>query len=299
MKRRALLAGLALAAALTTITARPADAQAPATGKAPARIVTLGGSVTEIVFALGAGDRVVGVDQSSHFPAEATRLPKVGNFRSVSAEGLLSLAPTLVIGTTDAGPPAVLAQLRAAGVEVHIVPTADDLARTEEKITGIGKALGLEAEARALAAKVKAEVRAASEWAEQTGNRPRVLFIYARGSGTLFVSGRGTAAHEMLRLAGADNAITAFEGYRALTAEAVVAAAPDIIAIPKLGLESIGGARGLLALPGIGTTPAGRARRIVTLDDGLLLGFGPRLGAAVRAFAAQLHPGLGSPDGDE
>lgn len=299
MKVRTLLAGFALAALAAG--ARPADAQVP-TAKAKSqteRIVTLGASVTEIVFALGAGDKVVGVDQSSDFPAEVARLPKVGNFRSVSAEGLLSLAPTLVIGTTDAGPPAVLAQLRSAGVKVHLVPTADDLAKTEAKILGIGKALGREAEARALADKVLADVRAANEWAEQTGRRPRVLFVYARGSGTLFVSGLGTAANEMIRLAGADNAITAFEGYRTLTAEAVVAAAPDIIAIPKLGLESIGGIRGLLALPGISATPAARARRVVTMEDGLLLGFGPRLGTAVRALASQLHPGLNSPGGDE
>lgn len=295
MRRRPLLLGLILALA----SAAPLAAQTASSGPAGERIVTLGGSVTEIVFALGAGDRVVGVDQSSHFPAEVARLPKVGNFRSVSAEGLLSLAPTIVIGTEDAGPPAVLAQLRSAGVKVHIVPTAVDLAKTEAKIVGIGRALGLEAEGRALADEVLGEVRAASEWAERADRKPRVLFVYARGGGTLFVSGRGTAAHEMLRLAGAENAVTSFEGYRSLTAEAVVAAAPDIIAIPSLGLESIGGVRGLLSLPGIAATPAGRARRIITLDDGLLLGFGPRLGSAVRAFANQLHPGLGSASGDE
>lgn len=287
----------AVAGGASPVAAQDAAAHEPRT-KAQ-RIVTLGGSVTEIVFALGAGEQVVGVDQSSHLPAEVAKLPKVGNFRSISAEGLLSLAPTLVIATDDAGPPAVLAQLRAAGVELHLVPTAQDLSQTVAKILGVGAALGLEEEARSLAAKVAGEVRAASEWAAGASSRPRALFIYARGAGHLFVSGRGTAAAEILRLAGADNAISAFEGYRSLTAEAVVAAAPDLIVIPTLGLESIGGIKGLLALPGIGATPAARARRIVTMDDGLLLGFGPRLGAAVRDLARQLHPEQGRAGGNE
>lgn len=255
------------------------------------RVVTLGGSVTEIVFALGAGERVVGVDRSSHRPAEVSRLPKVGNFRSVSAEGVLSLAPTLVIATDDSGPPATLAQLRAAGIEVHLVPTAENLEETTAKIVAVAQALGLDGEGRALADEVATEVRAASQEASSLPHRPRVLFIYARGAGTLFVSGRGTAAAEILRLAGAETAITTFEGYRALTAEAVVAAAPDAIVVPSLGLESIGGVEGLLALPGIGATAAGQARRIVTMDDALLLGFGPRLGRAVQDLARQLHAG--------
>jgi iron complex transport system substrate-binding protein len=108
-----------------------------------------------------------------------------------------------------------------------------------------------------------------------------VLFVYARGAGTLMVSGGGTSAAEMLRLAGATNAVQGFEGFRPLTAEAVVAARPDIVLLPSRGLASLGGVEAVLKLPGMALTPAGRARRVVALDDTLLLGFGPRLADAV------------------
>jgi iron complex transport system substrate-binding protein len=267
-----------------------------ADGQQKQRVVSLGGSVTEVVLALGAGDRLVGVDQSSASIPGAEALPQVSNFRSLSAEGVLSLTPSVVVATTDAGPPAALAQLKAAGVDVHLVPAAHTIDEAAAKIRAVGVALGMETAADALATRVTSEARAAVAAAEQlatrSGRRPKALFIYARGAGALFVSGTGTSATEMIRLAGAENAVTAFEGFRPLTAEAVVAASPDVIIVPERGLASIGGVAGLRRLPGVALTPAARAGRIVAIDDALLLGFGPRLGEAVRTLSHAIHGGM-------
>ena len=121
----------------------------------------------------------------------------------------------------------------------------------------------------------------------------RALFVYARGAGVVLVSGTGNAADAVLGLAGAENVVTAFPDFRPLTAEAVADASPDVIVIPERGLESVGGVDGLLRQPGLAQTPAGRARRVVTVDDALLLGFGPRVGEGVRVLAEKLRAASG------
>jgi iron complex transport system substrate-binding protein len=119
-----------------------------------------------------------------------------------------------------------------------------------------------------------------------------VLFVYARGAGTVAVAGRATAADEMIRLAGGRNAIDEFDGFKPLTAEAAVTAAPDVVLMLARGIDSLGGADSVWAQPGLAQTPAARGRRLVVMDDLYLLGFGPRTGAAVSDLARQLHPEL-------
>jgi iron complex transport system substrate-binding protein len=270
-------------------TEAPSD-EAPANEVVDAtRLITVGGSVTEIVFALGANDRLVGVDTSSIYPPDATEpLPKVGYQRQLSAEGVLALSPTLVIATEDAGPPPAIEQLRSAGVRILIVSATPTLDSARERIRAVGDALGKSAEARALVATLDREMAEAT--ARIRGERPRVLFIYARGADTVNVAGAGTAGNAMIELAGGVNAVEGFEGYRPLTSEAAVAAAPDIVLMPSHGAESVGGAASVLDLPGISLTPAGRNRRVVTMDDLLLIGFGPRTGQAVGELVTAFHP---------
>ena len=253
---------------------------------ATARIVTVGGAVTETVFALGAGERVIAVDSSSVYPEVATRRTIVGYQRTLAAEGILALEPTLVVAAAEAGPASTLEALRRAGVRVEIMPAADSIATTGARIRAIGAAIGSADTAATLATSVEAAATRATEVAPRT--KRRVLFIYARGGGTTMVSGKGTPAAAMLTLAGAESAITAWDGFRPLTAEAVVDAAPDVVLLPSRGLDALGGIDGVLALPGLAATPAGAARRVITLDDQLLLGFGPRLPAAIDELARAL-----------
>ena len=208
------------------------------------------------------------------------------------AEGILALAPTVVIGTTDVGPAAALTQLRSAGVAVRLVHVADSPDGALAKIRDVAAALGVPARGEALAREVAADIADARVSAGRARTKPRVLFIYARGGSTLLVAGRETAADAMIGLANATNAVSAFAGYRPLTAEAVVAAQPDVIVLPERGLESVQGAPGVLRLPGVSLTPAGKMHHVFGIDDELLLGFGPRLGAGIRALARAVHPDI-------
>ena len=263
------------------------------------RIVTLGGSVTEIVYALGAGDQVVGVDASSVYPEAATEQPNVGYFRKVPAEGVLSLNPSLVLALEGTGPPTVFEQFRSAGVRIVQVPDTPSVTGAKQKIQQIGDLLGRSAQADSLIAAMERELEAAQALRTEASSTPRVLFVYARGSGTMNVAGRGTSAAAMIELAGGKNAITGFEGFKPMSAEAVVEAEPDVILALTRGLESIGGTEGLLEQPGIPLTPAGKQERIVAMDDLLLLGFGPRLGTAVTRLTKKLHPELRAPSSAE
>lgn len=253
------------------------------------RIIVVGGTVTEIVFALGQGDRVVAVDTSSLYPPEATQLPKIGYQRTLSAEGILALSPDLVIASAEAGPPAAIEQLRSAGIEVAIIAPADTAAQAAARIEAVGATLKVGPAATALAARVRDEIARARERCCSTASHaPKAVLVYARGAGNLMVGGADTPAAAMLELAGAHNVAASFTGYKPLSAETLVQAAPDVIVIPERGLVSIGGVEGLLALPGVRETPAGRAARIVAMDDLLLLGFGPRLGGAIDELARRM-----------
>lgn len=259
------------------------------------RIVTVGGPVTEIVFALGVGDRVVARDDSSLYPPQVNALESVGYVRRLSAEPVLATEPTLIIAEPDAGPPEAVAQLRASGVTFLIVPHEDSIEGVIQTITVIATALGRESEGAQLIQKIEADYAAAQSLLQTSESRPRVMFIYARGAGSVSVAGTNTSAATMIALAGAENAVTEYEGYKPITAEAVVAAQPDVILMMSRGLDSLGGIDGLLEQPGIAQTPAGENRRVVAMDDLYLLGFSTRVGTAVFDLAYLLHDELQPP----
>lgn len=260
--------------------------------QAPRRVVAVGGAITETVYALGAQADLVGVDTTSLYPAAAQQLPSVGYARQLSAEGVLSLRPTLLLAAGEAGPPAVLRQLQAAGLALQVLDTRHRIEGLLACTRGVGQALGRAAAAEQLAARIEAD------WADAqrrvaarrgSGAPPRVLFVLAHAMNAVRISGRDTAADALIRYAGASNAFGDTEGYKPLTPEAAVAAAPDVILCTDQGLQAAGGAAGLLAAPGLSATPAGRARRVVALDALFMLGFGPRLPQAVAQLAERLH----------
>lgn len=253
------------------------------------RIVSIGGPVTEIVYALGADKGLAGVDTSSIYPEAATKLPQVGYQRMLSAEGVLALHPTLILASADAGPPPVVEQLKQSGVTWITIPAENSVKGAKAKIEAVAHALHREKEGGALESHLDDQMAKAQALVASETVKPKVLFIYARGGGTVNVAGQGTAADAMITLAGGANAVSGYTGYKPITAEAVVAAAPDVILIPSRGLESIGGIDGLLSQPGLAATPAGKSRRVVALDDLLLLGFGPRLGDALLQLTPLLH----------
>jgi iron complex transport system substrate-binding protein len=271
-----------------------AHAQATAAGR---RIVSVGGALTETLYALGAQGDLVGVDTTSLYPDAARALPSVGYARNLSAEGVLSLRPTLVVASEDAGPPAVLRQLEAARVPVVVLGSDH---RFEGVLTRTQKLAELSGRAHAgqsVAARLQHEWQTTRERVlslTSSGKAaPRVLFVLSHSIGQMRVAGRDTSADAMSRYAGAANVYAGveggFSGYKPLAPEAAIAAAPDVILATEQGLAAAGGIDGLLRVPGLAQTPAGRARRVVALEALLLLGFGPRLPLAVATLADALH----------
>ena len=267
---------------------------APAWG-AGRRVVTLGGAITETAFALGAGGEVVGTDLTSLYPPAAAALPRLGYVRQLGAEGVLSLRPGLVLASADAGPPAAIEQVQAAGVEVVRLEEVRDPDGALARIRAIGVALARAAVAGEVADGVGQGV-AAVRGGLPRGPAPRVLFLLSAGRAAPMAAGAGTAAEAMVVLAGGRNAVEGVRNYRALSAEAVIEAAPEVIVTTTDTLAGVGGAKGLLALPEIEGTPAALAGRVAAFDALALLGFGPRLGVALRDLALALHPGLALPE---
>jgi len=264
------------------------------------RIVSLTGDITEIIFALGMGDFVVGVDSSATYPAEKTKaLPNIGYQRRLSAEGILSLNPTLVIGDEAAGPPEALAQIRSAGVPVALVADPPTLEAPMQKILFVARALGIPERGYELAGQVEAEIARARAEAGTLARSPRVLFLYLRGTDVQQVAGANTAIDAMITAAGGTNAATeaGIVNYAPLSAEMVIAAQPDIILVLSKGLESVGGVDGLLQIPGLADTPAGQQRRVIDFDDLYLLGMGPRTGQALAELVAAFRDAVAQAEG--
>ena len=266
-----------------------AAAAATTAAQGPTRVVAVGGAVTEIVYALGAGERLVAVDTTSVYPEAALKLPKVGYMRTLSSEGVLAMRPQAVIAAAEAGPKSAIAQIELTGVPVTTVPSDHNLDTVRVRVRKVAATLGLPGRGEELEKRIAAQWTDAERAVASYATRPRVLFLLAHTGNSALVAGKDTAADAMIRYAGATNAFAGVNGYKPLTAEAAIAAAPDIVLITTEGLETIGGADRLWSRPGLALTPAGKAKRVVAFDALYLLGFGPRMPQAVKDLAARLH----------
>jgi iron complex transport system substrate-binding protein len=283
------LSALALALAMAASPALAVDQ----TENGATRVVAIGGSITEIVYELGQHARLVARDSTSQYPQDAAELPDVGYMRALSPEGLLSVDPDLIIALEGAGPPETIEVLRRASVPIVFVPETYDRDGVVDKIEIVGNALGVTAAAASMAARVAEDIAAAQSIATASGRQPKVMFVLSIRDGRIMASGTGTAANGIITLAGAQNAITEYEGYRQLTDEAVIEAAPDyILMMDRSGEHDLSPAE-LVAIPAIASTPAGAAGQIIRMNGSYLLGFGPRTAAAVRDLASALHAQTG------
>ncbi|MEL7466606.1 MAG: ABC transporter substrate-binding protein [Pseudomonadota bacterium] len=245
------------------------------------RIVVAGGDLTEIVFALGRGDDVVGVDTTSGWPLEATTREQVGYMRRLSAEGVLSLTPDLLLVAPDAGPKSVLELIEKAGVEIATAPGDDGADGVADKIAFVSTALGATEAGEAAKKDYQLRLDGAREIASGDATGQRVLFVLSIRDGAPIVGGADTSANEMIREAGAVNAAADIDGYKPMNAEAIIAAAPDVILMTNAHADRLGGLDDVLDRPDISLTPAGRERRAVLMDALLLLGMGPRTPEAI------------------
>jgi iron complex transport system substrate-binding protein len=253
----------------------------------PARIVSVGGAVTETVFALGAGPRIVAVDVTSRFPAVVSTLPQVGYMRALAPEGLISLQPDLLLLSAEAGPPQTIAVLRAAGAPIRTVPEEHGAEGIVRKIEAVAEAIGVDG--APLAHAVRADWDALD--APIAALPPvRAMFVLSAARGAPLVAGGRTQADAILRAAGAVNVVQGFDGYRPLSAEAAARLAPEAVVMMSHGLAEAGGVAALLEIPALAVTPVARSRRVLSVEGSYTLGFGPRAAHARRDLARLLHP---------
>lgn len=269
-------------------TAATAKAQT-GSGAAASRIVSVHGSLTEVIYQLGAQDQLVGTDTTSTHPPEATRTPKVGYLRQLSAEGLLALRPHAVLGTDEAGPPVVLSQLMQAGVPLRLVQVTHRFQDVLDKVHLVGAVTQRQRAAQALASDLQTQwdgtLRRVQRLTQQAP--PRVLFVMAHG-GAPMCAGSGTAAQAVMDLVGARNALEGVRGFRAMNAESVAQARPDWVLSTHETVAASGGQARFWQHPGLAQTHAGRRQRLISLDAMALLGFGPRMPATLDALQRQL-----------
>ncbi|MFC9330979.1 hemin ABC transporter substrate-binding protein [Kitasatospora sp. NPDC057015] len=260
------------------------------------RIIPLSGSLSEIVFSLGLGSRVVARDVSTTFE-QAAALPVITQAHDVSAEGVLSLHPSVVLADRSTGPAEAVEQIRAAGVPLLVLDDAKQLDDVDARIDAVAGALGVPSAGAQLKARTDERIQQARAELQPAARKPKVAFLYLRGSASVFLlGGAASGAGSLIEAVGGEDAGKAAGltgDFTPLTSEALVKAAPDAILVMTKGLASVGGVDGLLKLPGVAQTPAGLDRRIVSVEDGKLLSYGPRTPEVLRSIAAQLYGGDG------
>lgn len=255
----------------------------PAGAVVPKRVITLGSALTETVYAMGYGAFIVATDVTSVSPAEAAKLPRVSKNRSVSTEGLLAYRPDLILAPAGDISAAVVSQLKSAGVRVVEVRQEYSEKGAVQYIQTVAQAMNAPEKGKSLVAKVQQELSAAKTAIQKSaiGKKTKVLFIYARGTGTMSVAGKGSSLDAIIELSGARNAVQEFADFKPYTTESLVKANPDIILMFDFGISSLGGKDAILKMPGVRATSAGKNKRIIQMNGPLLINFSTRLPEAI------------------
>ena len=284
---RILLLITILGMGITACTSTQKD-QTQATGTQ--RIVCVAKQLTEMIYALGAGDQLVGVDLSSTYPAAAGQLPKVGYHRLLNAEGIIALKPTVVYHDGNVAPEAVMQQLEKVGVPMKVFPDAHTIAEAKALMDTLAAQFGAQKQADSLKAKLDTDLAKAAQDVKQYKITPRVAIIhFGRVINNYLVIGKAGTASYMLELAGGKNVMDTLKGMKPLSPEIISKAQPDIILVTDFGYDRMGNADKLATLPGIALTPAGKNKKIYRIEEHDLIYLGPRTGENVQMLMKLIH----------
>lgn len=252
------------------------------------RIIALGPDVTEIIYALGADDKIVAVDRSSKYPADTANKLNVGYRRSLSAEGVLALYPDLIIASEDIGPPEVVNVLNQSAVPVVYIPAENSREGLIKKISIIAEQLKLEPQGAALTNSVIKEFDMAMAYVQQVSEGQHKKVVFFHGLAKLSGAGNDTAADAFIRHAGGVNPLAIYKGYKTVSEEWLMEAEPDVVLMLS---DGAGGPKSedVFSLKALQTTPAAKNKALIVLDGPYMLGFGPRTAGAVRQLADALY----------
>lgn len=260
----------------------------------PQRWVSAGGALSEWVSALGGESKLVGVDTTSQHPESLKALPSIGYQRQLSAEGVLSLRPQILVGTEEMGPPPVLSQIRSAGVRVELFSAQPDLSTLQGNLQRLGKLLGAEDRATQLLATYQKaleqqKIRVTRE--QLTKQSPGVLLVLGHAGGKPLIAGKDTAADWLLQRAGGHNLAT-HTGYKPFSNESLVSLDPDVLVFADRAMSGDAARAALFKEnPILASTRAAREGRVIELDPTLLVGgLGPRLPDSVKTLSDGFYP---------
>lgn len=288
--RRDVLRGCASLIAMSATAAfTKVHSQTPARAE---RLIVINSYIAEIVVALGGAPLVVAVGGGTDHIAELAKVPRLPGFRQTSAEPMLAVSPTRVIVSSDRTVPQTIEQLRSAGVKVDVIEVDQTPAGVERNIRFVAGILGKAAEGEALVQRFRREMAEVAAQIAKARRRPKALFILAGGQRPTLVGGRGTNVAALLELAGAENVAHRIEGFKVMSQEAMVEAAPEFILTNQDGTLPRDGVPVALMAPGALATPAGKAGRLITLPGRYLQGMGIYTPEGIRLLARLLHPDL-------
>ncbi|MCX0273561.1 ABC transporter substrate-binding protein [Nocardia zapadnayensis] len=255
------------------------------------------GTLAQIVWALGLGENLVGRSTAAAFPAVA-QLPNVtGGNGALNVESILALRPSVFLTDTTSASPAVREQLRATGVTVVYFDPERTMEGVVPQIEAVAAALGVPQRGQELGRRTSDEIAAAAAAVPAPDPRLRIAFLYLRSSAITMLAGPGSGADALIAALDAEDAgqrAGLTEPFTAITSEAMIAAAPDVLLVMTDGMKSIGGVDGISRIPGIAQTPAGRNKRIVDMSDAVLLSFGPNTGRVISALSDAVYGRTGA-----
>ncbi len=251
------------------------------------RTIAAGGSITEIMYELGLGQEIIAVDSSSYFPSEATKKPKVGYFRRLSAEGVLSTNPTRLVASNGAGPDEALLQISNAGVEVKVFKQEIyNLGAWKSYLREVGAYFQVSLKAEQIIDRVQANINAVNSPKER---KKTAIFLMDVGDRGLVAAGKNTVPNMLFDLSYLNNIVVEFEGYKPFSAEQLIKAKPDLIVMPSHVVEKMGGVTAICKNMTIAMTTAERGCDILVMDALLALGFGTRIDQAVEILTSDEH----------
>tara|TARA_B100000927_G_scaffold246700_1_gene209722 strand:+ start:279 stop:1118 length:840 start_codon:yes stop_codon:yes gene_type:complete len=237
------------------------------------KIISLGGTITEIIFALNEGAKIIGVDNTSVYPKEALKLTKLGYRQNISLEGIVSLKPDIVFASSLLAPKAIIDKLKTLGIEVIVVPELNNFDSAKKKVEIISTALNKKKDGQKIISIIDSDIQEIKEL-NKKNSKIKLAFIYARGGNRLFLAGKETGAHSMMKLSGAKNSFSTFDGYKPVSTEALIMGNPDAIIMLNRGISSL--KNGPWKIKGLSQTTAGKKQNLIAVDDLAFLGFGPR-----------------------
>ncbi|AGA79348.1 heme/hemin ABC transporter substrate-binding protein [Echinicola vietnamensis] len=254
------------------------------------KIITAGGTITEIVHALGHGDAIVATDRTSTYPSQMQTLPSIGYRNQIQAEGILSLNPDWILVEEHYLNQDVVTQLQNSGKQVTVLPKPQSEEAAAALIKEIGGMLEEKERAEGLIEQLTQDLETLRGLKAENDTQPKVAFIMSRGPEMVFLAGKNTFASAMIALSGGQPVEVDFEGMKPLTPEALPALNPDYILMFESGFQASGGKEGLRAIQGITETNAWKKDQFVVMDGHYVSSFGPRLGQAAIELFEKTHP---------